>query len=220
MRGELIVFEGADGSGKATQAKLLLEFLKREKNPAEFISFPRYEKSLWGQMVRRYLDGEFGKVSEVDPYLASTLYAGDRLSASAQIRKWLSKGKMVICDRYVGSNIAHMGAKFKVQSSKFKFIEWLEKLEYRENKVPKEDLVIFLSVPVDISQKLMKDRKLDIHEKDMGYLKRVIDVFEELVRTRRNWAMIECVQNDRLLSPAAIHQKVLEVLKQHNLLFE
>ena len=213
-KGKLIVFEGADGSGKATQAKLLLEFLKRERISAEFISFPRYEKSLWGKMVKRYLNGEFGKVDEVSPYLASVLYAGDRMSASAQIRKWLSEGKMVICDRYVGSNIAHMTAKLQTSSSKLQFIKWLEEFEYGENKIPKEDLVIFLSVPVEVSQKLMDDRKLDIHERDASYLKRVVKEYESLARERKNWVRVECLENGRLMTPEVIHKRVLEVLKQ------
>ena len=218
MKGKLIVFEGTDGSGKATQVKLLLEFFKDRIIPAEQISFPRYEKSLWGKIVKRYLAGDFGDVGEVDPYLASTLYAGDRMSASTQIRKWLNRGKIVICDRYVGSNIAHMGAKFKVQSSKFKFIEWLEELEYGENKIPMEDLVIFLSVPVEVSQKLMDDRKLDIHEADVSYLRKVIGVYEELAQSRKNWLKINCVKDDKLLSPEAIHKRVLEVLKQRRII--
>lgn len=218
MKGKLIVFEGADGSGKATQARLLLQFLKDKQIPTEFISFPRYKESLWGRMVRRYLDGEFGEVGQVDPYLASVLYAGDRMSASTQIGKWLDEGKIVICDRYVGSNIAHQAAKIASQSEKSKFVEWLEKLEYGENKIPKEDLVIFLSVPVEVSQKLISDRKLDIHEANVNYLKEVIGVYEELAQSRKNWVRVECVENGKLLSPAAIHQKVLGMLKQKKLI--
>ena len=220
MRGELIVFEGADGSGKATQSKLLLKFLKKKRIPCEYISFPRYKSSLWGEMVRRYLDGEFGKVDEVSPYLASVLYAGDRMSASAQIRKWLGEGKIVICDRYVGSNIAHMMAKLQTSNSKLQFIKWLEEFEYGENKIPKEDLVFFLDVPVEISQKLMDDRKLDIHERNVDYLKKVTQEYESLARERKNWVRVECVENGRLMSPEAIHQKVLETLKQRKILFE
>ena len=122
-KGKLIVFEGSDGTGKTTQAKLLLEYLKRKQIPSIYISFPRYQNSLWGQMVRRYLDGEFGKIDEVSPYLASVLYAGDRLGASDQIRKWLELGKLVICNRYVGSNLAHQLAKMVSQSDKSKFIK-------------------------------------------------------------------------------------------------
>lgn len=212
-KGRLIVFEGIDGSGKATQAKLLLGFFKREKISAEFISFPRYD-SVWGKMIRRYLDGEFGEVGDVDPYLTSVLYAGDRLAASMQIKGWLDKGKLVVCDRYIGSNLAHQAAKLQTPNSKLQFIKWLEKLEYGEDKIPKEDLVILLSVPVEVSQELMDDRKLDIHEIDADYLEKVTREYESLARERKNWVKVECVENGRLLSPKIIHRRVLAILNQ------
>lgn len=216
----MIVFEGADGAGKATQAKLLLEFFKKSKIPASYISFPRYEDSLWGQMIRRYLRGDFGQVGEVDSYLASMLYAGDRLSAADQIKKWLSDGKVVVCNRYVGSNLAHMGAKIRSQSEKSKFIKWLEELEYGENGIPRENLVIFLSVPVDVSRNLIKNRRLDIHEKDLGYLEKVIQVYKELAKDRKNWQQIDCAGDGKISTPKEIHKKILEVLKQRHLFFE
>src|SRR3972149_8893382 len=111
-KGKFIVFEGADGTGKTSQAKLLFDFFKKNKKDVVFTSFPNY-KSAWGKMVRRYLDGEFGDVGEVSPYLASMLYAGDRLLESERIRKWLKGGKTIICDRYMASNIAHQSAKIK-----------------------------------------------------------------------------------------------------------
>src|SRR3989338_1596391 len=165
-KGKLIVFEGADGSGKTTQSKLLLKYLKGRKIACEYVSFPRYEDSLWGGMVRRFLRGEFGKLNEIDPYLASILYAGDRMTAAPMLRRWLDSGKIVIANRYIGSNIGHMGAKLKTQNSKLKYIKWLEQLEYVENGIPKEDLVIFLYVPIAVSKNLMKGRTLDIHERD------------------------------------------------------
>jgi dTMP kinase len=198
MKGKLIVFEGSDGTGKTTQAKLLLDFLKSCRVPTEYISFPRYKDSLWGQMVRRYLDGEFGEIDEVNPYLASVLYAGDRFSASTQIKKWLKEGKIVVCNRYVGSNLAHQAAKLQTSNSKLQFMKWLEKLEYEENKIPKEDLVILLHVPVSISRKLISHRKLDIHERDLAYLERVIDVYESLAKGRKNWVKVECVKNGKI----------------------
>lgn len=211
--GKLIVFEGSDGSGKETQSKLLLRYLRAQKIPSAYISFPRYEQSLWGAMVKRYLAGDFGKVREVDPYLASLSYAGDRVSAAPAIRKWVDEGKVVVCNRYVGSNMAHMGGKVKSQSEKSKFIKWLEQLEYGENKIPKEDLVIFLSVPLSVSRQLIKNRQLDIHESDLAYLGQVIKVYEELARTRKNWVKVECARNGKILSPQDIHRKVLEVVK-------
>ena len=218
--GKLIVFEGADGSGKTVQAKLLLNFLKRNKIPCTYISFPRYEDSLWGKMVRRYLEGDFGELKNVDPYLASMLYAGDRFSASTQVREWLELGKLVICNRYVGSNLAHMAGKMKDKGLRIKFTKWLEKLEYQENKIPKEDLVIFLHVPVEISRKLIGDRKLDIHEADLGYLERVVDAYNDLAMHRKNWVKVDCVKGGKILKPEEIHKKVLEVIEKYRIFFE
>lgn len=217
-KGKLIVFEGADGSGKTTQSKLLLGYLKKRKIPATYISFPRYEKSMWGKMVRRFLDGEFGKLDEVDPYLASVLYAGDRMTAAGQIRKWIVEGKIVVCNRYIGSNIGHMGAKFKSQNEKSIYIDWLERLEYGQNQIPKEDLVIYLYVPVDISRNLMKDRKLDIHERNLEYLSRVLVVYDSVAKIEKNWVKVGCTKNGQILKPEEVHRKVLEVLKNRGII--
>lgn len=215
-RGKLIVFEGADGSGKTTQSKLLVDYLKIKKIPAVYISFPRYEESIWAQMVKRYLLGEFGTLMQVDPYFASMLYAGDRFSASTQLKKWLNGGKIIVCNRYVGSNIAHMAAKIKNQREKY--IDWLEKLEYGENKIPQEDLVLLLHVPVAVSRKLMKGRKLDIHELDLVYLEKVISVYDDVSKNRKNWIKVECTKNGQILKPGEVHEKVLEVLRKKNIL--
>ena len=210
-RGRLIVFEGADGSGKTTQAKLLFKHLKKQKIPAEYISFPIYE-STWGKLVRRYLDGEFGDVGDVSPYLACVFYAGDRLSVSKKLFKWLKAGKIVVCNRYTGSNIAHQIVKIKNKKSKIKFMEWLEDFEYNQNKIPREDKVILLSVPVSFSQKLMKSKKKDIHERNKNYLADVVQIYEELERKRAYWKKVECVENGKLLSREKIHEKVLRSL--------
>ncbi|MBI2327668.1 thymidylate kinase [Candidatus Curtissbacteria bacterium] len=218
IKGKLIVFEGADGSGKTTQAKLLLKFLQKGKIDSKYISFPRYKDSRWGQMVGRYLAGDFGKVGDVDPYLASLSYAGDRASAASMIKKWLAAGKMVIVNRYIGSNMAHMAAKIKDEGSRIKYIKWLEKLEYEENGIPGEDLVIFLHVPVDISRKLIKDRKLDIHEEDLEYLAKVVKVYDFICGLKKYWQKVECTKGGKILPAEGIHQKVLEVLKNKNIL--
>lgn len=206
-KGRLIVFEGTDGSGKATQAKLLYKYFKKQKTPAELISFPNY-KSTWGKVIARYLKGEFGNATEVDPYLASILYAGDRLLASKKIFKWLSAGKIVVCDRYTASNIAHQAAKLKIGQQKF--IDWLENFEYEQNGLPRENIVIFLSVPVNMSQKLMKGRKLDSHENNKKYLAEVAKVFENLAK-RKNWKRINCFDGGLLLDKQTIHDEVLDI---------
>lgn len=216
-KGKLIVFEGIDGSGKTTISNLLINFLKRLKIAYSHYSFPRYSEA-WGMMVRRYLDGEFGDVDQVDPYLASVLYAGDRFAAANQIRKDLEMDKIVVCDRYMASNIAHQAAKLQTPNSKLQFIKWLEKFEYTDNKIPREDLVILLSMPSTTSQKLMDARKLDIHEKDAGYLAEVGKVYEQLAKEKENWERVESVESGRLLKPAEVFEKVLVILTKHNIL--
>ena len=217
-KGKLIVFEGADGSGKTTQSKLLVEYLKSKKTPYAYLSFPRYEGSMWAQMVKRYLFGEFGKINEVDGYFASMLYAGDRLSAKDEIKKWIDEGKIVICNRYVPSNLAHMSAKMKSQSEKSKYKVWLEKLEYGENKIPREDLVIFLRVPISVTRKLMKKRNLDIHESNLKYQEKVLAQYELLSDLNKNWAKVNCSKEGKILKPQEVHKMVLEVLKDRKIL--
>ena len=217
MRGKLIVFEGADGSGKTTQAKLLFKFLQKKKVPAVLTSFPRYD-SLWGKMIRRYLDGEFGSTASVSPYLASLIYAGDRLIARDEIKKWIDSGKFVICDRYVASNIAHQGAKISDKTKKEKFINWIEELEYEENQIPKEDLVILLTMPGDVAQKLMKGRVKDIHEQDSSYQARVSNIFEELVEKRSNWVAVSNVEDNKLRDLKEIHLEIFKILDSKSIL--
>lgn len=212
-KGKLIVIEGSDGTGKTTQAKLLLAYFSKNKIPSVYISFPRYEDSLWGKMIRRFLNGEFGTIDKVDPYFASMLYAGDRLSAAPKIRKWLFEGKVVVCNRYVPSNLGHMAAKFADQKSKAKYIEWLEQLEYGENGIPKEDAVVLLEVDAATSRVLMKNRKLDIHEKDMKYQEEVHKVYDGLAKKKGNWIKVDCTKNGGILPPMEIHKKVVEALK-------
>ena len=215
--GKLVVLEGSDGTGKTTHAKLLVSFLnKNKKNSAVLISFPRYEKE-WGKLIRSYLNGEFGKLNEVDPRLSAVLYAGDRLSAKDEINKYLGEGKIVVCDRYAASNIAHQAAKLKSQSEKPKFIKWLKDLEFRENKIPREDLVILLTAPYSVSQTLMGKRKKDIHESNEKYLKEVIKIFEELGKGK-NWVKVDSVEKGKLLTVKQVHRKVLAVLKKRGVI--
>jgi len=212
MRGKFIVFEGADGTGKTTQAKLLFDYLKEKKKDVVFSSFPNYQ-SAWGKMVRRYLDGEFGDVNQVSPYLASMLYAGDRLSESERIKKWQKAGKIIICDRYMASNIAHQVAKLQPPNSKLQFIKWLEELEYGENKIPKPDLVILLTIPETIAQKFMRKRVRDIHEKNVFYQKRVAKEFLDLAKANKNWAVVSNTKGGGLKKINEVHKEIVEIVK-------
>jgi len=212
MRGKFIVFEGADGTGKTTQAKLLFDYLKEKKKDVVFSSFPNYQ-SAWGKMVRRYLDGEFGDVNQVSPYLASMLYAGDRLSESERIKKWKKAGKIIICDRYMASNIAHQVAKLQPPNSKLQFIKWLEELEYGENKIPKPDLVILLTIPENIAQKFMKRRIRDIHERNVSYQKKVAKAFEDYAKANKNWVVVANTKGGKLKKIDEVHKEIIDIVE-------
>lgn len=216
-RGKLIVFEGADASGKNTQTKLLTGYFLKNQIPSAYISFPRYGRP-WGKMIKRYLAGDFGDLVSVDPFLASCLYAGDRMAAKEEVENLIKDGKTIICDRYVGSNIGHMAAKFESRTEQLGYIEWLEEVEYKENGIPKEDLTIFLDVPPAVSQKLLGGSKKDIHESDLGYLTKVVEVYNYVTKIKKNWVRIDCMENGKLMKPVRIHNTVLEILSKRGLI--
>ena len=170
-KGKLIVFEGIDGSGKSLQLKLLKKYLDSCNISNKVIDFPRYKQSFHGKTVARYLQGEFGSINDTNPYLVSLAYSLDRAAAKEEMNKWLDDDEIVLADRYATSNMAHQGAKLP-QSKRDDFLNWEYKLEYRVNKVPKEDVVVYLDVPVSVVRNLLtrRGRKRDIHEKNLKFL--------------------------------------------------
>ena len=210
MKGRLIVIEGADSSGKYTQSKLLVERLEKEGNEVAFFSFPRYE-TFFGKIVKKYLQGEFGSLEDVKPELASLLYSLDRFDAMPEIEKLLGQGKVVVCDRYIASNIAHQAAKFEGVQRK-QFIEWLECVESR---LPNPDLTIFLDLPVNVSTNLMKSRQRekDIHELNPGYLEATRQVYVELSK-KGSWQRIECASGLGIKPRGEIHQAIWEKVQE------
>ena len=151
--GKFIVLEGLDGSGKSTQCKLLVERLRREGYKVETIDFPRHgEKPAW--LVDEYLRGKYGTAKEVGPYCASIFYACDRYDAGFKIREWLKKGKVVVADRYLASNIGHQGGKIKNEKERKKYFDWLYNLEYQILKIPKPDYNLILKTSPAFSLKL------------------------------------------------------------------
>jgi len=221
-KGKLIVVDGADGSGKSTQTKLLLKYLKKNRYNHKFISFPRYFTSFHGRHVKRFLMGEFsnGKSSEVSPYLSSLAFALDRLTARDQIMEWLKEGNIVVVDRYVSASLAHQGSKVDARKRKA-FIKWLYSMEYKEHKLPKEDLVIYLYIPVKTAQKLMVEqrRKKDTADADVSHQKKSVEMYKILVKKYRHWEMIKCVdKKGELLSIEEIHQKILDLLKKKKII--
>jgi len=213
-KGKLIVIDGLDGSGKATQTKLLIKKLKNNGYKTVTIDFPQYS-SFFGQAIGRYLKGEFGKAKDVSPYLISTLYSADRWQNKNKMEKWLKQGKIIICDRYVSSNQIHQTGKLKTKNEKQKFLKWLDKLEFELFKIPKPDLILFLNVHYKISQKLIEKRgnKKDIHESSLSHLVAAQKQSLELVKKMNNWIEINCVENNEILSKEIISEKIWQILR-------
>ncbi len=225
-KGKLIVIDGTDGSGKGTQTELLLKYLDGKKIKNKYIDFPRYYTSFHGQMVGRYLSGEFGSLESSSPYLTSLFYAMDRLTARDEIVDWLEEGNTVVANRYTTSSMAFQTARIE-KDKRPEFLQWLYDMEYKEHKLPKEDVVIFLYVPVEISQKLIeqkakreytKGKKKDINEANVAYQKEVLNLYLELSKKYKHWEVIKCVDSrGKLLSIEEVHARIVKVLSKYKI---
>lgn len=223
FKGKFIVIDASDGSGKATQTKLLVQRLEQNGKNVFSIDFPRYDTNLLGELIGECLAGEHGNFPKLDSHIASVLYAGDRFESKSQIEEALSHGAIVISDRYTSSNQLHQGGKIKDEKERKAFLEWLERLEYKTFGIPKPDAVIYLDVPVDISlrlleksvgkKKYLKDRK-DLVEHDRDYLENSRAAARALATNEDNWHLIECVENGELLSQERIHERVYGIVKE------
>lgn len=225
MKGKLIVIEGADGSGKKTQADLLLKSLNERKMMVQYMDFPQYS-SFYGEIVAKFLRGEFGKIDDVSPYLASLAYALDRASVKEQMESFLEQGGLIVSNRYATSNIAHQGAKFLDPVEKEKYIQWVYELEYKVHKIPKEDMVIYLYVPWEIGMRLTQQRgaqkymegKGDIHEENQDYRREVEKMYQSLAQKHAHWKIINCTDGGNLLPPQKIHEKVMGLLEDNSII--
>lgn len=219
-KGKLIVIDGGDGSGKATQANLLIEYLKKHEYKVKSVDFPQYYSSFSGKTVAMFLRGEFGELNAISPYLASMPYALDRASVKDEMEEFLADGGIIIANRYATSNMAHQAAKFKTVTERKKYLEWIYELEYKVLKIPKEDMVIYLYVPWETGYELTKNKDKraylkgkanDIQEEDKNHRQEAEKMYLQLAR-ERGWIKIDCTVNDRMLSIDEIHQKILSHL--------
>ncbi|MBI2338025.1 dTMP kinase [Candidatus Daviesbacteria bacterium] len=211
-QGKLIVIDGIDGSGKTTQVNLLAEYLKEKKIPYEVISFPRYEDNLYGKLIRRYLEGEFGDINDVNPYLVALAYAGDRVLAKPLIEKWLAEGKLVIANRYVSASKAHLGANLP-EEKRAEFINWLDELEYGTHKMPKADLTILLKVDPKIGQKNVAGKHTDIHEQNLKHLEEAHKIYLELAKSEDNWYVVDCANDGGMKTREKIQSEIRQILQ-------
>lgn len=203
-----IIIEGIDGSGKATQTKLLVEHLRRANYQVGTFDFPGYQRNFFGKMVRRYLDGEFGPPTSVSPYLASLLYAMDRWESSGQIRDWQNTGHAIVLDRYVYSNLIHQTANLP-SSQRAEFRRWDITMEFDVLQLPKPDLTIFLHLPVQLAFQLIQQRgrKPDGLERELAHLEAAERQCLLLAKTFL-WHTIACTEDGKLLAPEVIHGQI------------
>jgi len=226
QKGKLVVIEGSDGAGKATQLGLLVEYFKSHHVPCATLDFPQYYKTFFGKWIGRFLKGEFGTVKDISPWLLLFPYAADRWQAKGDVEHWLDEGKVVLSNRYTGSN-AYQAAKVP-KEDRTRFLDWSFEMEYDAFGIPKEDLVIFLYVPFAVSQKLLEQkaarkymgnaREKDIHESDTALLQEVEKVYLGLCERFPHWVKIDCTKNGVILSKEDIHRKILSVLRRKKII--
>ena len=220
--GKLIIIEGTDGSGKQTQTGLLYEKLCEIKGREKVkkISFPNYESKA-SEPVKMYLAGEFGeKADSVNAYAASVLFSVDRFASfKTEWEEFYSSGGIVLSDRYTISNMIHQASKIKDREEREKYLDWLVDLEWNKIGIPEPDLVFFLDIPFDVSQKLMQNRKnkitgdkvKDIHEQDAEYLRNAYNIAKELA-IKYKWNIVDCVENDKPRSIEEINGRMMEII--------
>jgi dTMP kinase len=220
---KFLVIEGVDGSGKSTQIKLLMQHLEERKMPFRYLHFPRTDTPFNGELIARFLRGDFGSLESVDPYLVAMLYAGDRDDAAPEINRWLSQGFAVILDRYVYSNIAFQCAKFTERTKQELLRNWIMELEFGHNKIPRPEMNILLDVPFSFTRgNLSRERKgegrdylkglRDIHEEDLEFQKRVRDIYLWQAQSQSDLKIINCTdENGGMLPPESIFSKIIEV---------
>ncbi|MFI3318268.1 MAG: dTMP kinase [Rikenellaceae bacterium] len=221
-----IVLEGLDGAGKSTQIEMLREKLKARGVESEYLHFPRFDAPIYGEMIARFLRGELGALSEVNPYLVAMLYAGDRADAAAMIRSWLDEGKAVILDRYVYSNVGYQCAKVENEAERAELRDWILNLEFEHYKIPRADISIFLDVPFAFTAaKLAATRegddrgylkgKKDIHESSLTLQQRVREVYLDAATKDESLHIIDCADaQGGMEAPDMIHAKISQLIEE------
>ncbi|MFH1193888.1 MAG: deoxynucleoside kinase [bacterium] len=221
MPGKLIVIDGTDGCGKATQTKKLIERLIDEGHNPATLDFPQYYNNHFGNIVGCFLRGDFGDPTKTNPYLASILYAADRFESSKKIKAWLAEGKIVILDRYVSANQIHQGSKIQNEQERETFLRWLEAVEHGVFNIPRPDLIIYLDVPTKTAQNLIEKKSSrnytrgaakDQNESNVEYQASSREQSLRLVARMNHWQRIACEENGELLPIDIIHEKIWAIV--------
>lgn len=225
----LVVLEGLDGSGKSTQVQWVKDYLENHHITYRYLHFPETDSGVFGDLVARFLRGEFGELHQVNPYLVALLYAGDRREARDKIQQWLDNDMLVFVDRYVVSNIAFQCAKLSTSQAKGELKEWIYQLEYHYYNIPQPALSIFLDAPMDfVRNQLVKERrgndraylrgKTDIHEADLDFQEQVREMYLWQASEDPNTQKIQCTTDDhQMLPPETIFGEILQTMQQYGI---
>ena len=216
--GKLIVFEGTDGSGKSTQFGMLTNRLQKEGTEFRTIVFPQYSEPS-SALIRMYLGGEFGeKPGDVNAYAASTFFAVDRYASFRKVwGDYYKAGGLILSDRYTTSNAVHQGSK-EPDETRRDFFRWLYDLEYRHMELPRPDLVIYLDMPTEMTEQLMRIREksrhihADIHEQDLEYLRLCRRTGLEAA-AYYGWTVLPCAKDGKLRSMEGIHEEIYRLVR-------
>lgn len=219
-KGNLIVIEGScDGIGKSTQYKLLRERLEKEGSEIVNHHFPSYG-TYHGAPVEKYLNGEFGEISELSPYFITSLYANDRAIAwHSRLKKLYEEGKTILLDRYTTSSLMYQSALIGNKKEKEEFIKYVADFEYKKMQIQEPDLVIFLTAPFDLVTQIRNKRKNndgivnDIHEKNIEFMKKVYDNSISVAKYF-SWDIIECSKDNEMRSIEDIHEDIYKLVKK------
>jgi thymidylate kinase/thymidylate synthase ThyX len=218
LKGIFIVIEGTDGSGKGTQFELLKNEFEKQGVDYEQFDFPQYSEGS-SYFVKKYLNGEYGSAEDVGPYTASLFYALDRYDVKKKLDDALAAGKVVIANRFIGSNMAHQGTKFASSEERRGFFVWCDSLEHTMLGIPRPDLSIVLKMDAEIAQQLVDqkaerdytDKKRDLHEADLGHLEKSVQVYEELTQLfPKDFIMIDCARGGKPIERDVIKKMIWE----------
>ena len=226
--GLMIVFEGLDGTGKATQVNLLQQFFAQQNLDENIMTqtviydFPRYYGNFWGKTVGRMLNREFG--SDINPYLRTPFYLLDQAEACKTMREDLANGKIVICNRYMTSSMIFQTALLRSPKAKSEYVQWLEEASYIHLQMLRPDVVFCLYVEPKIAQTLIskknsrgyiKGKKKDMNEENLKHQKNAGKDMLHFCKTRKNWLLINCMDGLNIKSPKAINQMIVEKIKRY-----
>lgn len=223
----LIVLEGLDGAGKSTQVRMFREYLESISPDVKYIHFPRYDAPVYGELISKFLRGDFGANDAVHPQLVALLFAEDRRTAAPEIRATVEAGGTVLLDRYVYSNIAYQCAKLPDDREAEELRSWILNTEYGRFGLPRPDLNIFLDVPISfVSRSLERQRNgadreylhgsRDIHEADLGFQERVREMYRRQAAEDSSFITVDCGDDKgEMLPPETIFNKIRRIYEDY-----